>query len=532
MMDEFEKELEKEEPIKQGFTVIDFDSLLKDIAEDNSETVNVENTENLENTDNVENTADFEDIQSGSEFTENEPNEVIEQFQNGYVEEETETSPMQNPVEIDAVTPPDCKSMSKGLKVFSLIMAAIIAITSGCVIGYFTGISSMKEEVTVDLKARPKNTDQYSELQVYELVNPSVVGIIAYSPYVDYTTSNETPTQSSGIVYSESGYIVTNDHIYASVPSAKFKIYDYNGNEYDATYVAGDVVSDLAVLKVEGANLKPAEFGNSDEALPGEDVVAIGRPDGATKSSSITRGLVSAVNRRVQVTSSYSSRLIQTDSAINQGNSGGALVNMYGQVIGVVSSKLVGEDIDGVGYAIPTTVMKRIVDELIKENKVVSRAKLGISYNMIDSITAELLGYKNVGLLLGEIDEESSLYGKAEKGEVITHISGYEITDDDIVLDIIERSYAGDKISLTIVSAEGNSRTVEVELKANVSQSSYIEEVEVVKPSDTEQNILEKDPNIHKDNSSSHKDNNSSQNGNNSSQKESGSSQENEGLGQ
>jgi len=279
------------------------------------------------------------------------------------------------------------------------------------------------------------------------------------------------------------------------VPAAKFKIYAHDGKEYDAIYVAGDVISDLAVLKVEGVKLKPAEFGNSDELFYGEHVVAIGRPNDATDSSSITRGVVSALNRRVQTTSSYSSRLIQTDSAINPGSSGGALVNMYGQVIGVTSSKLASVEYDAVGYAIPTTVMKRIVEELVREKKVVSRAKLGITYQAVDSIVAEINGYEFVGLLIDTVDEESGLYGKAEKGDIITHINGIEVTSDIIVLDIIEKSFAGDTISVTIVSKDGKRKTVKAELKANVGQSSYTE-TEIKAEDDTEENILEKDPDI------------------------------------
>ena len=250
------------------------------------------------------------------------------------------------------------KPMSRGLKVFSLVIALIIALTGACTVGYFSGRNSVKtgdtKHTAVDLAARPKKTDQMTEAQVYEEVNESIVGIVVYN-------SQGKSSQASGIVYSKDGYIVTNDHIYSEVSAPKFKIYSHDGKEYSATYVAGDKISDLAVLKVDGAKLTPAEFGNSDEVFYGEHVVAIGRPNVATDASSITRGVISAINRRVQTTSSYSSRLIQTDSAINPGSSGGALVNMYGQVIGVTSSKLASVEYDAVGYAIPTTVMKRIV---------------------------------------------------------------------------------------------------------------------------------------------------------------------------
>ncbi len=472
---EFNKDLTEETPVKQGFTIVDIESVSGEVNENKENNIGDNATIDEGRFDNMN--------QIDSDFA------------------EIEDTPVYNPVNYASVEPQkDYKPMSRGLKVFSLVMAAIIALTGACVIGYFVGVSSMEEERTIDLKARPQNTDQLSELQIYEKVNKSIVGIIAYSADGKYGSALSAPAQASGIVYSKDGYIITNDHIYSEIPAAKFKVYDYAGNEYNATFVAGDVVSDLAVLKVDGAEFIPAEFGNSDQALPGEDVVTIGRADGASKQSSITRGIISAVNRRVQTTSSYSSRVIQTDSAINPGDSGGALTNMYAQVIGVISAKLIGEDVDGVGYAIPTTVMKRIVEELIRDHKVVSRAKLGISYKMIDSLTVELNdNYKYVGLLLDEVDEESNLYGMAEKGEVITHFNGIKINDDDVMLDLIEQSKAGDTVSLTIVSKEGKSRSVEVELKANVSQSSYIEKIEDIESNKEEENILEKDPNIPKE---------------------------------
>ena len=148
---------------------------------------------------------------------------------------------------------------------------------------------------------------------------------------------------------------------------------------------------------------------------------------------------------------------------------------MYGQVVGVTSSKLASVEYDAVGYAIPTTVMKRIVDELITEGKVVTRAKLGVTYTAIDSIAAEIGEYKNKGLLLASVAEDSGLYGKATEGDYITHINGTEVTSDDVVLDIIEQSKAGDKISVTIYTSKCKTNTFEVELKANIGESSYVE---------------------------------------------------------
>jgi len=385
--------------------------------------------------------------------------------------------PLYNPISYTPQTVvEERKPMSKGLKVFALIMAAVLLLTGSCVTGYYLGknkgnlIDRNLEKPYIDLAQKPEKTDEMTAAQVYEKVSPSVVGIVIYN-------DEGAASQASGIVFSKDGYIVTNDHIYSEIPSAKFKIYTHDQKEYDAKYIAGDVISDLAVLKVEASEeFTPAVFADSDQIFHGENVVAIGRPSAALEPSSITNGIISAVERRVNTTSNYSARLIQTTCAINPGSSGGALINMYGQVVGVTSSKLVSTAYDNVGYAIPTTVMQRIVSELISDGKVVSRAKLGITYQMVDSLTAEINGQTAVGLLIASVAEDSGLYGKAEENDMITHINSIAITDDSIVLDIIEDSKAGDTISVTILTSSGQTKEIEVKLQANIGESSYTTE--------------------------------------------------------
>lgn len=383
--------------------------------------------------------------------------------------EPIEPQPVFNEVKYSEIKPvTNYTPISRGLKVFALIMAIVILVTGGCVTGYFMGKNTHKIidyiKPSVTLEEVPQDENAKTAAQVYEAVNESVVGIMIYNKVG--------ASQASGIVLNDEGYIVTNDHIYSEIDSPKFKVYDHNGKEYDAEYIAGDTVSDLAVLKVKGLDLKPAQFGNSEDIYFGQNVYAMGRPGNATEDTSITDGIISSVKKRITTTSSYSARVIQTTCAINPGSSGGALVNAYGQVVGITSAKLVSTQYDNVGYAIPTAVMKRIVDELIAEGKVISRAKLGVTYRMIDSVTAEMENRSVIGLLIDSVSEDSGLYGITQKGDMITHINNIPITNSHIVLDIIEESRAGDKVSVTIVD-EGGTRTVQVELKANLSISSY-----------------------------------------------------------
>ncbi len=418
------------------------------------------NDEGVDNAEDMNNISGVNEPQFASEETTN--NNVV-----------SEDIPVWNKVEYTpAGKIEDYKPMGRGLKIFCVVMAAVIALTAATAAGYFMGRGSMAHnyiggKVEVDLAAKPTNKDQSTPAQVYQEVNESIVGIRVY---------NEAGQMSdaSGVIYSKDGYIVTNDHIYSEIGAAKFKVFTFDGTEYDAVYVAGDTVSDLAVLKIEnGKGFKVAEFGDSQQLINGESVVAIGRPNDATDNSSITSGLISLTRRRVKTTSSYTASLIQTDSAINPGSSGGALVNMYGQVVGITSSKLAGVEYDAIGFAIPTKTMKRVVEQLIAHGQVKDRAKLGITYTEVNSVTAEIENYNAVGLLVVSVGEDSDIFGKVGEGDFITHVNGIEITNDDIVLDIIEDCKAGDTISLTVLLKNGNEADFDVKLRANISESSY-----------------------------------------------------------
>lgn len=412
------------------------------------------NNDNIENTDNITNDFDDAPVWNKVEYT---PIETVKTY----------------------------KPMGKGLKIFCVVMALVIAISGATAVGYIMGndaavkkYSKVGKKVDVDLEAKPTDTDPSTPAQVYADVSDSVVGIRVYSDYYDSSSASKIPPYASGVIYSENGYIVTNDHIYADiVGTPKFKIYMQDGKEYDAVYVAGDVRSDLAVLKIESDDkFKPAIFGDSDQIVNGETVVAIGRPTGPDIESSITSGIISLSSIRISSKSTaYSARLIQTSSPINPGSSGGALFNMYGQVVGITTSKLAGDVYDAVGFAIPTRTVKRVVEQLILEGKVIDRAKLGISYNMINSVDAEIKDSNAVGLYVAEVSKDSDVYGTLSVGDIITHVNGIPITNDEIMLDIIEELKAGDKIIIKVLS-DDISVELEVKLFADIGESSYPKE--------------------------------------------------------
>ena len=373
------------------------------------------------------------------------------------------------------------KVKNKGLKVFCIILAAILIVSLSVSAGYFAAVYSgaanggaVVNVPKFELENRPENDKEIFETfsEAFSNVNESVVSIMVYSP-----SGSNNVGSASGVIYSKDGYIVTNDHIYENVPKAKFLVRLHNGKEYKASFVAGDTRSDLAVIKIDDkvSGLKPARFGNSNEVLVGEQVITVGYPSSYGDSATLTHGIISAVDRRVtSTTTSYASSFLQTDAVINPGNSGGALANMYGQVIGITSSKLAGDAYDAVSYAIPTTTMKRVVSSLIKDGCVSDRAKLGITYTEINTLASEA-NKLPVGVLIGSISAESDLDGKGFKeGDVITHVNGANISNSEILLKAIENSKAGDSLELTIYKTESKrTKTVEVKLLADKGSSSY-----------------------------------------------------------
>ncbi len=376
-------------------------------------------------------------------------------------------------ITIPDIYPTSDKKINVGVKTFCIILATVLLLSVCSVGGYFFGRHSVLNNnlsfnSEIELNNKPADTNALSASEIYANVSKSVVGILVYN-------ENGVAGEASGVVYSEDGLILTNDHIYASTPSAKFKIFMHDGTEYDAYYLAGDTRSDLALLKIsDSVKLSVPEFGNSEEVVTGENVCVIGRPNGYSSKSTLTLGIVSVPKVRMAVTTSYTSNFIQTDAAINPGNSGGAMVNSYGQIIGITACKLVSANYEGVGYAIPTKTVQKIAASLSEHGNVKNRAKLGISYYAVNRAEAEISGISSCGLIVDSVTSESSLFGRLNKGDIITHINGTQIIDDVIVLDILEESLPGQSISLTVIRENGKTETMEAVLLNDEGSSSYV----------------------------------------------------------
>lgn len=304
--------------------------------------------------------------------------------------------------------------------------------------------------------------EDYSNTGIYAAnkVLPSIVGItVEYtvnSPYYGYSMKSSASASGSGVIISEDGYILTNNHIvntsstssYYQVSQAnKVTVKLYNDDTiYDATIVGTDETTDLAVIKIEKTGLPAAELGNSDSVKVGEFSMAIGNPLGM--ESTVTAGIISAVNRTI-TSENRNYTVIQTDAAINSGNSGGALVNSKGQVIGINTLKLSGTGIEGIGFAIPINSTVDIYKQLISDGKV-KRPYIGISGRDINEQTAKQ--YKLVeGVYIVSVEPYSSAEKAGLKSyDVITEVDGNKITSMDELNEIKNSHKIGDIINLKV----------------------------------------------------------------------------------
>lgn len=285
---------------------------------------------------------------------------------------------------------------------------------------------------------------RYTPQGIAKAVSPSVVGVVVYGEGQTFMPTS----QGSGIIISEDGYILTNAHVVDDATAQKIVLND--GTEYEASVIGMDVKTDLAVLKVDGVNgLVPAQLGDSSQLELGEPVMAIGNSGGF--SGSITSGIVSGINRKIHTDFSGSSmECIQTDAAINPGNSGGALVNMYGQVVGIVTSKYMNVDIEGIGFAIPINTAVPIIEDLMSFGYVSGRVRIGIIYASISPYTAEINGIVP-GMYISEIDPTCDIANtRLQVGDIITEIDGVSTANTENVSKILEGKKAGDTLTAKV----------------------------------------------------------------------------------
>ncbi|MHB1453309.1 MAG: S1C family serine protease [Saccharofermentanales bacterium] len=315
--------------------------------------------------------------------------------------------------------------------------------------GTLSGSDSQNGSSDASLSTGSQNNgNSLSISDINQKVSPSVVFIGTTYKSTNYFGRTETASGSgSGIIISKDGYILTNNHVIDTADTITIKL--FTGESYDAVLVGADAQSDLAVIKIKANNLKAAELGDSSRIKVGELAIAIGNPLG-TLEGTLTAGVISALNRTVTI-DDITMNLIQTDAAVNPGNSGGALVNGRGQVIGVVNAKTSAVGIEGLGYAIPVNDARSVADDLIKQGYVGGRIRLGIASK---DITADLADYYDmpVGIYVVEVSK-GSISDKAgiKAGDVIIGVDGDDISTGTELSAIRDSHKVGDSIKILLV---------------------------------------------------------------------------------
>lgn len=382
------------------------------------------------------------------------------------------------------------------------ILLPFISGIVGCsvVIGTCFGVPSIKEKLvgkssTIQTSTSTSNASgttsnlvslsNFSNTSIFAAnkILPSIVGIeVNYNVTTNSFFGFGSPQTStakatgSGIIISEDGYIVTNNHVVDSSSTSSYSYYELSkatsikvklnsetyGDDatFDATVVGQDSQTDLAVLKIEKDGLTPAEFADSDQAVVGEFVMAVGSPLGL--DTTVTQGIISAVNRQVE-SDGVVYTCIQTDAAINSGNSGGALVNSDGKVIGINTLKLSGSGVEGIGFAIPINSTLDVIDQLIDHKKVL-RPYIGITGINIDEELSEQEDLE-IGVYVKSVED----FSPAEKagikpGDVIIKADGKDITTMDELTEIKNSHQIGETMTL-VVTRNGEERELSVTLE-------------------------------------------------------------------
>lgn len=391
------------------------------------------------------------------------------------------------------------KKKKKGRKVFCVILALALIISAvaipvslrrdseGSNGGYqdsTPGQSNVVDENApqLEIEKTPADTGKnngsvLSPEEVYEKIADINVAVMIYK-------SDSLYTEGTGIVMGQDKtgkytYIITCAHV-ISDPGIEAVIQLEDGTRYDAVISGYDARTDIGVLKIEAKGLKAAEFGDSDSLKVGSTVYAIGNPGGSALFGTFTDGRVSAIGRNITSSIGYDMVCIQHNAAISPGNSGGALVNEYGQVIGINSAKIAATEYEGISFAIPITQAKEIIDKVIAYGYVPGRAKLGISYVANDSsaisgiysMAVQMMDLPSGSLVIYSIDNNSALAGtEAQPGDMIVSVNGKDLDKADVLLEIIEDSSVGDVLTLElfrITSSGGRYQTKELTVKAKL----------------------------------------------------------------
>ena len=353
----------------------------------------------------------------------------------------------------------------------ALIMCAMLALSAISFSGCSAGTANENSAAAVSSKSVQQNGSdiQLSDarntpvVRAAKAVGPAVVGITNKAVARDWFNNPvETQGVGSGVIFREDGYIVTNNHVVSGAKELIVSMPD--GRSLKGKLIGADALTDLAVVKVEAKDLPTAKFGDSDKIVVGEPAIAIGNPMGLEFQGSVTSGVISALNRTLDISDKLV-KLIQTDAAINPGNSGGALVNADGEVIGINSAKVAANGVEGMGFAIPINTVQNIIDEIMNKGYV-ARPYLGVS--VFDPQTAGRYGYQlniDKGVYVFQLTLNGPC-GKAglQRGDIILKVNDEEVNSVADLRAKVASYKVGDTVKVTY-DRNGASRNADVVLE-------------------------------------------------------------------
>ena len=376
-------------------------------------------------------------------------------------------------------TAPEIKKVKKEKFVTkkAFVITLVIAMLFSAVVG--AGGFALTQSIFGSSSGKNINSTNYSltkatgsELSIQEIVaknENSVVAITTESMSTDsWARQYVTEGAGSGVVYSEDGYILTNNHVIEGASTINVTM--NNGKTYEASLVAADSQSDIAVLKIDATGLTPVSFGDSDALSVGDLAVVIGNPLG-TLAGTATDGIVSGLEREITL-DGKSMTLIQVSASVNPGNSGGGVFDQYGNLIGLVVAKSSGSDVEGLGFAIPSNTVKSVVESLISNGYVAGRPAAGITIvDLTSASEAMKYGVNQTGVYVKEVTGENAKSAGLQEGDLIYMIDGEKVTSSDMLVRTIQKHEVGEKVKLTVVRGD-EMKDLEVTLQESVSSSS------------------------------------------------------------
>ena len=304
-------------------------------------------------------------------------------------------------------------------------------------------IPRTEEKPGFELKLERRKEAELTLQQLYESCSPCIVAITGYEKgIVGYNWG-------TGVVLSEDGLILTNTHVIDQCDRAEVIFGD--DVTYTASLIGADSTSDIALLKIDASGLPAASFGDSASLSVGDSVAAIGNPLGNDFTRTLTNGIISAIDRDV-MHDGHKMTLLQTNTALNEGNSGGALFNMYGQVVGITNMKMISASsgIEGIGFAIPSSTVKTVVAALLADGEVKGRPSIGITVGEIPEEAAERYGLPD-GLYIASVIKETDSWKQGlREGDIILEADGTPVGKTEELNDLKNKLQVGDRITLKI----------------------------------------------------------------------------------